>query len=99
MYLVFIIYAFCQRNSISKAFLYKSEKYSTLVSIYRFSIYQSMKFIIFEYYLVIMSKQLVKRKQTSSFTKLLALLLVFIRVYWLDNKSLPLYLLVIVWAY
>lgn len=43
--------------------------------------------IIFECQLVTRSKLLIGRKQTSFFVKLLALSLLLVRIYWLDNNS------------
>ena len=45
------------------------------------------------------SEQLVGCNQTSFLVKLSALLLMFVRVYWLDDKGSPLYLSVIVRVY
>ena len=58
-----------------------------------------MKFIIFEYHLITKSDLSVRRNQASFFMKLLTLLSVLVRVYWLDNKSSPFCLIVMIRVY
>lgn len=93
------IYSFCLYYKIDKAFMYKPKEHSALVSICRLSTSWGMRFIILKRHLLIRSEQLVGSNQTFFFVKLSALLLIFVKVYWLDNKDLSLYLSVIVKVY
>lgn len=95
----FLIYILYLCHKISKTFVYKLEEYFVLISIYGLSTCRGIRFIILEYYLMTRSEQLVRCNQTSSLGKLSTLLLVLVRVYWLDDKSLPSCSLVMIKTY
>lgn len=66
--------------NVSKASMYKLEKHSTIISIYKLSTCWVMKFIIFEHHLVMKSEQLIRHNQTSFFVKLSAFSSILIKV-------------------
>ena len=81
---------YCLHYRVGKASIYKLESYSGFGINLCFVHLLKYEVIIIKYHLVTKSELLVTHNQTSSLVKLGALLLVLVKVYWLDNKNLPL---------
>lgn len=73
---------------VDKAFKYKWERYSNYGIYLCFVHLSRYKVIILKCHLITKNEFLVEHNQISFLVKLLALLLVLVRVYWLDNKGL-----------